>query len=145
VPHGHWKITTFVVALRHNAITAPFVIDEPMNGEIFRVYLDRCLVPTLKPGDIVAMDNLPAHKMTKSDASSGPLALSCAICRRTRPTSTLSRGPSQNSKRTCVKPPNALYPRSGIGSDQSSISSRHTNAKTFLITQDTRNFNPKWP
>lgn len=62
VPQGHWKITTFVAALRHNAITSPFVIDEPMNGEIFRVYLERCLVPTLKPGDIVVMDNLPAHK-----------------------------------------------------------------------------------
>src|SRR5690606_32901188 len=48
--------------LRHDAITAPFVINEPMNGEIFRVYLQRCLVPTLKPGDIVVMDNLPAHK-----------------------------------------------------------------------------------
>ena len=46
----------------HDAITAPFVIDEPMDGEIFRIYLDRCLVPTLKPGDIVVMDNLPAHK-----------------------------------------------------------------------------------
>jgi hypothetical protein len=44
VPHGHWKITTFVAALRHDAITAPFVIDEPMNGEIFRVYLAQCLV-----------------------------------------------------------------------------------------------------
>ena len=63
VPHGHWKITTFVAALRHDAITAPFVIDEPMTGEIFRVYLERCLVPTLKPGDIVVMDNLPAHKV----------------------------------------------------------------------------------
>ena len=62
VSHGHWKITTFVAALRHDAITAPFVIDEPMNGEIFRVYLERCLVPTIKPGDIVVMDNLPAHK-----------------------------------------------------------------------------------
>jgi transposase len=62
VPHGHWKITTFVAALRYDAITAPFVIDEPMTGEIFRVYLERCLVPTLKHGDIVMMDNLPAHK-----------------------------------------------------------------------------------
>jgi transposase len=62
IPHGHWKITTFVAALRDNAITAPFVIDEPMNAEIFRVYLERCLVPTLKPGDIVVMDNLSAHK-----------------------------------------------------------------------------------
>lgn len=62
VPHGHWKITTFVAALRCDAITTPFVIDEPMNGEIFRVCLEQCLVPTLKPGDIVVMDNLPAHK-----------------------------------------------------------------------------------
>jgi transposase len=62
VPHGHWKITTFVAALRRTAVTAPFVIDEPMNGEIFAVYLDRCLVPTLHPGDIVVMDNLSVHK-----------------------------------------------------------------------------------
>jgi len=54
VPHGHWKITTFVAALRHDAITAPFVIDEPMNGEIFRVYLERCLVPTLKPAHAIS-------------------------------------------------------------------------------------------
>ena len=62
VPHGHWKITTFVAALRHDVITAPFVIDQPMNGTIFRVYLERCVVPTLVQGDILMMDNLPAHK-----------------------------------------------------------------------------------
>jgi transposase len=62
VPHGHWKITTFVAALRCDAITAPFVIDRPMNSAIFRVYLEQCLVPTLKPGDIVVMDNLSSHK-----------------------------------------------------------------------------------
>jgi transposase len=65
VPHGHWKITTFVAALRHDAITAPFVIDEPMNATIFLAYLEQCLVPTLKPGDIVVMDNLSAHKNEK--------------------------------------------------------------------------------
>jgi len=62
VPHGHWKITTFVAGLRHNGITAPFVIDQPMNSLIFRTYLERCLVPTLNPGDIVVMDNLSSHK-----------------------------------------------------------------------------------
>src|ERR1700704_3061032 len=62
VPHGHWKITTFVAGLRHNGITAPFVIDKPMNSLIFRTYLERCLVPTLNPGDIVVMDNLSSHK-----------------------------------------------------------------------------------
>src|SRR5216683_3387055 len=62
VPHGHWKITTFVAGLRHNGVTAPFVIDQPMNSLIFRTYLERCLVPTLNPGDIVVMDNLSSHK-----------------------------------------------------------------------------------
>ena len=62
IPHGHWRIATFVAALRHNAITAPFVIDEPMNATIFLTYLEQCLVPTLNPGDIVVMNNLSAHK-----------------------------------------------------------------------------------
>ena len=62
VPHGHWKITTFVAGLRREAITAPFVIDQPMNSAIFKAYLEQCLVPTLKPGDIVIMDNLSSHK-----------------------------------------------------------------------------------
>ena len=54
---------TFVAGLRIGAITAPFVIDRPMNGKIFQVYLNKCLVPTLATGDIVVMDNLPAHKL----------------------------------------------------------------------------------
>jgi len=62
VPHGHWKATTFVAGLRCDAITAPLVIDCPMNREIFLTYLQECLVPTLAAGDIVIMDNLPAHK-----------------------------------------------------------------------------------
>ncbi len=71
VPQGHWKITTFVAALRYDAITAPFVIDEPMNGEIFRIYLQRCLVPTLKPGDIVVIDK----EIYKARPSHGKLLL----------------------------------------------------------------------
>jgi transposase len=63
VPHGHWKMTTFVAGLRQDGITAPFVVDAPMNGEIFLTYLEQCLVPTLAPGEIVSMDNLPAHKV----------------------------------------------------------------------------------
>jgi transposase len=63
IPQGHWKTTTFVAALRKNRITAPFVVDAPMDGEIFLTYLDQCLVPTLSPGEIVIMDNLPAHKV----------------------------------------------------------------------------------
>lgn len=62
VPHGHWKITTFVAGLRRNTMTAPFVIDRPMNSAIFKAYLEQCLVATLLPGDIVVMDNLSSHK-----------------------------------------------------------------------------------
>lgn len=62
VPHGHWKTTTFVVALRVNGLTAPTVIDGAMNGELFEAYVRQQLVPTLRPGDIVIMDNLSSHK-----------------------------------------------------------------------------------
>jgi len=61
-PFGHWKTTTFTAALRHDGLTAPFVLDGPMNREAFLVYIDKVLGPTLRPGDIVVMDNLPAHK-----------------------------------------------------------------------------------
>jgi len=63
VPNGHWKVTTFVAGLRQHGITAPFVVDAPMNGDIFLTYLEQCLVPTLAPAEIVSMDNLSAHKV----------------------------------------------------------------------------------
>ncbi len=63
VPYGHWKTTTFVAELRHDRIDAPCVIDGPMNGELFLAYVEQFLAPTLSPGDIVVMDNLPAHKV----------------------------------------------------------------------------------
>ncbi len=62
VPQGHWKTTTFVAALRCVGIVAPFVIDRPMNGAIFRVHVERVLAPTLAPGDIVILDNLGSDK-----------------------------------------------------------------------------------
>lgn len=62
VPHGHWKTTTFTAALRLTGLTAPMVLDGPMNGPAFLAYVDQVLVPTLASGDIVVMDNLPAHK-----------------------------------------------------------------------------------
>jgi transposase len=64
VPHGHWKTTTFTGALRLTGMTAPFVYDGPMNGSVFLAYIGQLLAPTLKRGDIVIMDNLPAHKST---------------------------------------------------------------------------------
>ena len=62
VPHGHWKTTTFVGALRHDRLTAPMVLDGPMNAAAFQAYVEQVLAPTLHSGDIVILDNLPAHK-----------------------------------------------------------------------------------
>ena len=63
VPHGHWKMTTFTGALRLNGMTAPLVLDGPMDGECFLAYIEQMLAPTLRPGDVVVMDNLPAHRV----------------------------------------------------------------------------------
>ena len=63
VPLGEWQTITFVAALRHNKMTAPMVVDGPMTGEMFRAYVEQCLVPTLRRNDIVVMDNYRAHKV----------------------------------------------------------------------------------
>ncbi len=63
VPHGHWKTTTFAAGLRLDGFSAPFVIDGPMDGGAFRAYVDEILAPELLPGDIVVLDNLPAHRV----------------------------------------------------------------------------------
>ena len=63
VPHGHWKTTTFLAALRTTGLTAPVVVDGAINGAIFLAYVQQHLVPTLQPGDLVVMDNLSAHKV----------------------------------------------------------------------------------
>ena len=61
-PHGHWKTTTFVGALRLSGMSAPMVLDGPINGQWLQAYVDQVLVPELEPGDIVIMDNLGSHK-----------------------------------------------------------------------------------
>ena len=65
VPHGHWKTTTFVAGLRLDGLVAPFVFDGPMNALTFEAYVEQFLVPELKAGDIVVMDNLSSHKRSK--------------------------------------------------------------------------------
>src|SRR6516164_10058480 len=63
-PHGYWNTITFVAGPRHRAMGAPFVLEGAMNGPMFLAYVQQCLAPTLKRGDIVVMDNLPVHKVT---------------------------------------------------------------------------------
>ena len=61
-PHGHWRTQTFLAALRQDALTAPCVFDGPINGRAFLAWVERLLVPTLRPGDVVVLDNLGSHK-----------------------------------------------------------------------------------
>lgn len=63
VPHGHWKTTTFLAALRTSGLSAPLVVDGAINGAVFRAYVEQQLAPTLSAGEIVIMDNLNSHKV----------------------------------------------------------------------------------
>ena len=69
VPHGHWKTTTFVVGLRVSGLIAPTVVDGAMTGDVFVAYVKQQLVPTLRSGDVVVMDNLSSHKRAAVQAA----------------------------------------------------------------------------
>jgi transposase len=68
-PYGHWKTLTFIAALRHDRIDAPFVFDGPINGELFLYYVEKVLASTLSPGDVVVLDNLGSHKTKAARAA----------------------------------------------------------------------------
>ena len=85
VPYGHWKTTTFLAALRHDGIVAPWLLDGPVDGESFRTYVERVLVPALKPGDIVIMDNLGSHKGKAVRELIRSPESSCSSCPNTHP------------------------------------------------------------
>ena len=99
VPHGHWKTTTFTGALRLTGMIAPFVYDGAMNGNVFRAYVEQVLVPTLAAGDVVLMDNLPAHKAAGVRDAIEAAARACYTCRPTVPTLTPLKTPSPSSRR----------------------------------------------
>ena len=71
VPFGAWKTITFVAGLRHNRMSAQMIIEGPMTGEVFRAYVEQCLVPTLRRNDIVVMDNLKVHKVAGIEEAIG--------------------------------------------------------------------------
>ena len=97
VPYGHWKTLTFIAALRHDRIDAPWVIDGPINGELFGLDIEKILAPTLVPGDVVVLDNLGSHKERPPEPQSKPRARTSSSCRPTAPTSTRSSRSSQSS------------------------------------------------
>jgi hypothetical protein len=121
-PFGHWGTQTFIAALRHDGLTAPWVIDGPINRDIFETYVETQLAPTLRRGDMVILDNLSSHKSPK------PVAPGSSSCRPTAPISIPSKWPSPSSRRTCEKPrlePSKPYARP---SDLSATSTPHRNA-----------------
>ena len=69
VPFGHWKTQTFIAALRHDRLDAPWVVDGAMNGELFDLYVKTQLVPTLQSGDLIILDNLSSHKSPTAAAA----------------------------------------------------------------------------
>ena len=77
---------TFLAALRHDRIAAPWLLEGPIDGESFATYVEKVLLPTLRPGDIVVMDNLGSHRGKIIRQPSAAPAPSCSCCRNTRPT-----------------------------------------------------------
>ena len=137
VPHGHWKTTTFVAGLRNSGMVAPMVLDGPINGAAFQAYVEQVLVPELRPGDIVIMDNLGSHKGPGVRAASRPQARTFSTSRPTAPTSTRSRTPSPNSRPCCATPQSAPSTDSGAPSAASSTPSLQPSAPTTSPPQDT--------
>ena len=133
VPNGHWKMTTFDAGLRKDGMTAPFVVDAPMNDKIFLTYLEQCLTP----GKIVMMDNLPAHKVAGMRET---IAATGATLRRLPPYSP-DLNPIEQSfaklKAHLQKAGERSIPPSGAGSEQSSTLSPQKSATTSLNTMDT--------
>jgi hypothetical protein len=137
VPHGHWKTTTFTAALRRDGIAAPMVLDGPMSGEAFLAYVEQALVPELRPGDVVIMDNLPAHKVAGVRQAIETAGQASNTSRPTVPTSIPSKWPSQNSNPSCEPQPRELFQTSGRPSPTPCAASHLKNAQTISPPQDT--------
>ena len=104
-PWGHWKTTTFTAALRCDGLVAPFVLDGPANGQAFLVYVETVLASSLSQGDIVVIDNLPAHKVEGVRAAIERTGANLRYLPPIRPISTPSRWHSQKQKPCCARPP----------------------------------------
>ena len=136
VPFNHRMTTTFVAGLRHDGIVAPLVLDRPMNGKLFLVYLKKVLAPTLSPGDIVVMDNLPAHKVSGIEE----IITACGAELRYQPPYSPDLNPIELAfakLKTLLRQESELRRVSGPGSGPCSIGSARRNAPTTSATQDT--------
>jgi hypothetical protein len=138
VPQGKWKTATFLAALRNDRIEAPCVFDGPINGERFLAYVEQFLVPTLKPNDIVVLDNLGSHKGKAVRSAIKAAGGVCCFFPNTRPTSIRSNRSSPRSKASFERPRPERSTPFPAPSPRPSRRSRHTNAQTISPTPDMR-------
>jgi transposase len=137
IPHGHWKTTTFVAGLRLQGIVAPLVFDGPINAQVFEAYVDQFLVPTLRSGDVVIMDNLSSHKGAKVRERIEAAGARLLYLPPYSPDFNQSRRCSRNSRPCSAKPRNAPSRAFGTPSLTVSRSSLHQNAQTTSRPQVT--------
>ena len=126
-PFGHWQTQTFIAALRCHGLTAPWIINAPMNKQIFNLYVETQLAPTLSKGDVVIMDNLASHKSSTAQEPIRGQGAWTLFLPPIRPTSTRSRWPSQKSRPSYEKPPHVPIIRFGSHWLKSANSFRQTN------------------
>ena len=131
VPHGQWKTTTFTAGLRSDGIIAPLVLDGAMDGEVFQAYVEQALAPSLRRGDIVVMDNLPAHKVHGVREAIEAAGASLLYPPPYSPDFNPSKWHSPSLKRCCAPPKRAPSPISGEPSPTRSNASRQPSAETI--------------
>ena len=136
-PYGHWKTMTFLAALRHDRIDAPWVVDGPINGELFRLYVEKVLVPMLKRGDIVILDNLGSHKSKAVRAAIRAAGARLFFLPPYSPDLNPIEQVLPSSNTSCARPPSGQLRRPGSASALCSTVSYQTNAKPTSPTQDT--------
>ena len=126
---------TFIAALRLDRISAPWIIDGPINGEFFTIYAEQVLAPTLAKGDIVILTISAATKPRQRATPSVPEAPILSSCRPTAPISIRSNSSLPSSNISCETPSRATSTQPGERSENSSTSSRQANAQTTSETQ----------
>jgi hypothetical protein len=130
IPYGHWKTTTFVAGLRLDRVVAPLVLDRPINAQTFEAYVEQFLAPTLRPGDIVIMDNLSSHKRPRVSALIEAVGAKLLYLPPTVPISIRSKSSSPSSRPCCERRPSEPSKAFGRPSANASTASLHANAQT---------------
>jgi transposase len=144
-PHGRWKTMTFLAALRHDRVDAPWFIDGPIDGQSFLQYVEQVLVPTLKPGDIVIIDHLGSHKGKAVRQAIRAAAAKLSSCPSTLRISIRSKSSSPSSSTGCERLPDVPSMPSTTPSPTSCPKHPLPNAQTTSLRQATPNLKPSLP